>query len=65
MELVSFSTSDILRCKCFGTLSQLKHAHKNILNHPNLEVYKVRNRIDTSNRDFLINAKLKDSALLC
>jgi hypothetical protein len=32
---------------------------------PRLTVYRVKNRIDTSNKDFLINVKLNGTPILC
>lgn len=36
-----------------------------LANHPSFTVYRVKNRLNSSNRDFLVNVRLKDSPLLC
>lgn len=64
-ELVSFSISDLLRCKCTGSLKEIKEVWAKLSNHEQLKVYRVKNRLDTSNRDFLINVQLKGTPLLC
>jgi hypothetical protein len=54
-----------LRCKCSGTLKEIKEVWDKINSHPKFKVYRVKNRLDTSNRDFLINVQLKGTPILC
>lgn len=64
-EFVTFTISDLLRCKCSGSLAEIKEVWKRLNSHSKLRVYRVKNRLDTSNRDFLVNARLNDTPILC
>jgi hypothetical protein len=64
-SFVTFTISDLLRCKCTGTLAEIKEVWEKLKNHPHLKVYRVKNRLDTSNKDFLVNAILVGTSLLC
>lgn len=55
----------MLRCKCSGSLAEMKEVWLRLSTHPKLRVYRVKNRLDTSNRDFLINARLMGTPILC
>ena len=60
-----FSVGDLLRSKCSGTLAEIKQVYLNLSTNPRFTVYRIKNRLDTSNRDFLVNVKLANSPLLC
>jgi hypothetical protein len=62
---VRFSVGDLLRSKCSGTLAEIKQVYLNLSTNPRFTVYRIKNRLDTSNRDFLVNVKLTNSPLLC
>lgn len=64
-QFVTFNISDLLRCKCSGSLVDVQRVYQAICSHPLLEVYRAKNRLDTGNRDFLLNIKIKDCPLLC
>jgi hypothetical protein len=64
-ELVTFNISDLLRCKCSGTLSEIKAVWDKIKKYPKFKVYRVKNRLDTSNRDFLVNVQFIGTPILC
>lgn len=62
---MSFKISDLLRSKCVGTLQQIKKVYQKISGNQKIQIYRIKNRIDTSNRDFLVNVKLKGTDMLC
>jgi hypothetical protein len=64
-SFVSFNVADLLRSRCSGTLDEIKEVYDNLSNHPNLTIYRIKNRLDTSNRDFLINLRLNNTPMLC
>lgn len=63
--MVTFTISDLLRSKCVGSLEEIKQVYHTLKSHPRLEVYRVKNRIDTSNKDFLVNVRLRGTPMLC
>lgn len=65
MEFVTFTISDLLRCKCTGSLANIRRVFDTLSKHPRFTVYRVKNRVDTSNKDFLVNVKLNGTPLLC
>lgn len=62
---MSFNVADLLRCRCSGTLSEIRIVYDNLCRHPELTIYRIKNRLDTSNRDFLLNVKINDTPMLC
>lgn len=65
VQLVSFTVADLLRCKCSGTLEEIIEVYHNLTSNPLFTVYRVKNRIDTCNRDFLINVRMNGTPILC
>mgnify|MGYP000857377924 FL=1 len=62
---MTFGISDLLRCKCSGSLQEIKAVWKQIESRTDrLKVYRVKNRLDTVNRDFLVNAQLVGTPIL-
>jgi hypothetical protein len=43
----------------------MKKVLKNLQEHPDIQLVRVKNRLETANRDFLINFAFKDCRLLC
>lgn len=64
-EFVTFRISDLLRCKCVGTLQQIKQVYGRLASSDRFTIYRVKNRIDTPNKDFLVNVKLNGTPVLC
>jgi hypothetical protein len=62
---VSFSIFDILRAKCFGTIDEVRKVVKNLTTHKAIKVVRVKNRLNTGNRDFLINFIFGECKLVC
>lgn len=48
-----------------GSLSDIKKIYSKLQNHDKLEIYRVKKRIDTSNKDFLVNVRMKGTPMLC
>lgn len=65
VQLVGFTVSDLLRCKCSGTLEEIKEVYGRLTGSGLFTVYRVKNRIDTCNRDFLVNVRMNGTRLLC
>jgi hypothetical protein len=65
LEFVSFSVMDLLRAKCFGSVEEMRRVLKNLQENPEIQLVRVKNRLETGNRDFLINFSFKDCRLLC
>lgn len=48
-----------------GTLEEIKKVYEKLSSHEKFTVYRVKNRIDTSNKDFLVNCRLNGTPVLC
>jgi hypothetical protein len=57
--------SDLLRCKCSGTVSEVVEVINKIKKHDRLQIVRIKNRMNTGNQDFLVNFKMKDCGVLC
>jgi hypothetical protein len=64
-QLIPFSVSDILRAKCSCTLLEMAQVMKNINCNSDINVLRIKNRLGTGNRDFLINFTFKECKLIC
>ena len=66
LHLVTFSVMDLLRCRCVGTKSEIYRIYNEIVSNTKyFEVIRVKNKLNESTRDILINLKLKNSFLIC
>lgn len=65
ISLLRFGVMDLLRAKCQGTRDQIIKVYNNIKKNPKFEIIRVKNRLKTGNKDFLINLKYKESFLIC
>lgn len=54
-EILRFSVMDLLRAKCSGTIKEVKIVLSRLQNNPRIKLTRCKNRLATSNRDFLIN----------
>jgi hypothetical protein len=54
-EILPFGVSDLLRAKCSGTIPQIRKMIDNMRKNPQIKIIRVKNRLGTGNRDFLIN----------
>lgn len=50
-----FKVFDLFRGKCSGSHQQIKQVYENLKRSAVFKIIQVKNRIDTPNRDFLIN----------
>jgi hypothetical protein len=64
-ELITFSVSDLLRSKCSGTIAEIKEVIKNIQKKEGVKIVRIKNRLETGNRDFLINFMFGECKLIC
>jgi hypothetical protein len=64
-QLIPFNVSDILRCKCSCTIHDMGQVIKKMNQHNSIKVLRIKNRLLTENRDFLINFIFKDCKLIC
>lgn len=62
---MSFGVYDLLRAKCTGTKEEITEVYANLVESKQLKVVRVKNRLDSINRDFLVNVKLVGTPLLC
>ena len=65
LEFVPFSVMDLLRAKCSGTLDEIKQVLNKLEKHSDIQLIRVKNRLDTGNRDFLINFSFTGCNLIC
>lgn len=64
-ELLPFSVCDLLRARCSCTMEELQMVLANISKRKDVKVVRVKNRLDTGNRDFLINFTFGECKLIC
>lgn len=57
IDFITFGVSDLLRCKCSGTKKQIKQVYEKI--EKKFTIVRVKNRLKTSNNDFMVNFKYK------
>lgn len=65
IQLVTFGVMDLLRCKCIGSKDQIFSIYDEIKKSEHFEIIRVKNKLNESTRDILINLKLKESFLIC
>ena len=59
ISLIKFGIMDLLRAKCQGTRDQILKVYQNLKNNTKFEIIRVKNRLKTGNKDFLINFQYK------
>lgn len=64
-ELLSFSVCDLLRARCSCTVEQITKVLHLLRTAPGVNIVRVKNRLDSGNRDFLINFTFDKCRLLC
>jgi hypothetical protein len=57
IDLVKFSVFDMLRCKCEAPLHTILKIYEDIRKSKDFELIRVKNRLDLSTRDVLLNLK--------
>lgn len=64
-EMIPFTVSDLLRCKCSGKVEEVLQVIRKLQDHKKLKIVRIKDRLDTQNEDFLINIKLNDCPIIC
>jgi hypothetical protein len=64
-ELLPFSVCDLLRGRCSCTIAEMKQVFKNLQSNPDIKIVRVKNRLDTGNRDFMVNFTFGKCKLVC
>lgn len=64
-ELFRFSVMDLLRAKCSASLPDLKKVIAKLYSNHSIKLVRVKNRLSTGNRDFLINFTFGSCPLIC
>lgn len=54
-----------MRCKCVGSRQQVLRIYKQLGERKEFEIIRVKNKLNESTRDILINFKHRDSFLIC
>lgn len=65
IDLITFNVLDVLRCKCIGSKHDIKRIYNQLVASKDFEVIRVKNKLNESTRDILINFKPKQSFLVC
>lgn len=52
---VPFQIFDLFRGKCSGSYQEIKQVYKNLKESKVFKIIQVKNRINTPNRDYLVN----------
>lgn len=65
IDLITFNVLDVLRCKCIGSKHDIKRIYNQLVASDEFEVIRVKNKLNESTRDILINFKPKHSFLVC
>jgi hypothetical protein len=65
IDLITFNILDILRCRCVGSKKDIKRIYQSLIGNPDYEVIRVKNKLNESTRDILINFKPRNSFLVC
>lgn len=55
---------DLLRCKCIGSKRDIKRVYNTLKDSDFIEVIRVKNKLNESTRDILINFRIKNSFLI-
>lgn len=50
-----FEVYDLFRAKCSGNMHEIRQVYNNLCSNPKFTVFRVKNRLNTGNRDFLVN----------
>lgn len=65
ISLISFGIYDLLRAKFSGTKEDIIAAYNILCESKSFKVIRIKNRLDTINKDFLINLRLVGTPLIC
>lgn len=64
LDLITFGVLDLVRCKCIGSKKQIKLIYERLMSSDYLEVIRVKNKLNETTRDILINFKIRDSFMI-
>lgn len=64
VDLITFNILDILRCRCIGSKKDIKRIYDSLLANPHYEVIRIKNKLNESTRDILINFRCRGSFLI-
>jgi hypothetical protein len=63
---MTFQIMDLLRCRYIGSRHQIMRIFNSLKEHSDyFEIIRVKNKLNESTKDLLINLKIKDSFLIC
>jgi hypothetical protein len=62
---MSFALYDLLRAKCYGSSEEINLVYSRLLASEVFEIIRVKNRMDSVNKDFLLNLRMIDTPLIC
>lgn len=66
IDLVTFGVMDLLRCRCVTSKKELFRIYNEVLNRTDyFEIIRVKNKLNESTRDIMINLKIKNSFMIC
>jgi hypothetical protein len=65
IDLITFNVLDILRCRCVGSKQDVKRIYQTLVSSQEFEIIRVKNKLNESTRDILINFKPRNSFLVC
>lgn len=64
IDLVTFNVLDILRCRCVGSKSDIRRIYDSLVGCGEFDVVRVKNKLNESTRDIIINFKSRHSFLV-
>lgn len=64
IDFITFGVLDLLRCKCIGSKREIKRVYDSLRSSDFVEIIRVKNKLNESTRDILINFRIKDSFLV-
>lgn len=62
---MSFGIYDLLRARCSGSVDEIGSVYKRLLTSGTFEIIRIKNRMETVNKDFLLNLKMIGTPLIC
>lgn len=66
LDLVTFGVMDIMRCRCVGSRQQILRIHREIeKRRDDFEIVRVKNKLNESTRDIILNFRFRSSFLVC
>lgn len=65
VDFTNLNVFDLLRCKASGSKEDVMEVYERLKSRKDIQLVRVKNRLNDSTRDMLINFKIDGTMLIC